>query len=80
MFFNVLRGGSVNAQDEAMAAKSYEEVLEDYEKFFSLDQDILQKDKGMSIGLGEVRGGSIISTVIVDFEQAFTGTTKTMEY
>ena len=51
-----------------MAHKSYDEILQEYERFFSMDKEVLHKDAKStqstldtsSLGVGEVRGGNIV--------------------
>ena len=71
-----------------MANKSYEQILEEYERFFSLDKDVLSKDKqsnlstadATSFGIGEIRGGNICMRIPLDFPQAYTGVSKNFTY
>lgn len=77
-----------------MHTKSYEEILEEYEKFFSLDQETLHKTKSQSsaasaatvdaslssLGIGEVKGGNIVLEIPIDFAQSVAGATRTVSY
>lgn len=67
-----------------MAQKSYDEILQEYERFFSMDKEVLNKDAKStmsttasfdtsSLGVGEVRGGNVVIKTSVDFAQALTG-------
>lgn len=41
-FWSVFKGNGADADfDQSMANKSYEQILEEYERFFSLDKDVL---------------------------------------
>lgn len=45
MFSALFRGDMSAAQGQQQRERTYEEVLEEYEKFFTLDEDILNKQE-----------------------------------
>lgn len=88
-FWTLFQGGAAESEfDQSMANKSYEQILEEYERFFSLDKDVLSKDKqsnlstadATSFGIGEIRGGNICLRIPIDFAQAYSGISKNFTY
>ena len=76
---------SQDAQEEQMGNKSYEEILEEYEKFFTLDEDQIQgqnRDQARKKRRtdGQVKGSNIVKPLSISFTQSIAGMTKGVPY
>lgn len=58
-----------------MTHKTYEQILEEYEKFFSLEQETVKSQND-----DRVRGANISSIVDVSFAEAIEGVQKVISY
>ena len=62
-----------------MKTKTYEEILEEYEKFFSLDEEIQQNQSNNQKSKGEISGMNIIRTINLSFAKSISGFNQSVQ-
>ena len=61
-----------------MANKTYEQILEEYEKFFSMDEEV---ERGTKNSMSGRTTGSELSMVLsINFAESIEGTYRKLEY
>jgi cytochrome c peroxidase len=64
--------GQAEANQEDMSGKSYEQILEEYEKFFSMEEEMsstADSKSKKSSNIGKTRGANVIKTLELSFAE-----------
>jgi len=92
VFKNMFKGAAAEAQEEQqeMNHRTYQEILQEYEKFFNFDADVAssetksKKSKASSKGSGQrggtVKGTNCLTQVHVTFKESINGVKKQVDY
>lgn len=62
-----------------MKSKSYEEILEEYEQFFNLDEE-LNKGSSNAVNSGSVEGANIFNLIELTFAETIVGATQVVGF
>ena len=66
------------AEQESMANKTYEQILEEYEKFFSMDEEV---ERGTKTSMsGRTTGSECKINMSINFAESLEGTYRKLEY
>jgi len=89
VFKNMWEG---NAAGEKADVKTYKDILNDYNKFFSLDEEVLMKEAKAKSGssyyasngniqFGDLfKGSDCFEQVLISFKESIAGVKKNIEY